>query len=172
MDFTVTYRLEQKDYYSFNLHHSKLRLLLIPIVFILVISVAFLWSLLSAAPNETPTSLPSIYIVYIIAIIVVLPFINILMIRGIAAKQYRSVMHKDITLQLDEEGLKYSGSFGESRLPWTAVHRVSESSAGAYFYFSAAQAVIIPKRAMSHAQYETLRTLCRKHLTPKKCRLK
>ena len=172
MNFAVTYRLTQKDYYSFNLHHSKKRLILVPIVFILVITAAFLWSVLNASANDSSKSLPTIYIVYIIAIIVVLPFINILTIRGIAAKKYRTVIHTDIALQLNDEGLKYSGAFGESNLPWNAVTKVSESVSGVYFYFSAAQAVIIPRRAMSPEQLNLLRTLCRKHLDSKKCRLK
>jgi len=58
---------------------------------------------------------------------------------------------------IGEAGLRISGPDHSGDLSWTAVRRVVEDDEFFYFHLSDAQALILPKRALSPESSETLR---------------
>jgi hypothetical protein len=172
MEIKVSNRPEKDDYFRFSLNHIKKRMIIVPAIGIFLFSVLYLIIYLDLGPYYWPQELTVYYVLFVLFMAGLLPLINILTIRVAANRQYRTTMHTNRELTIGDEGLQSHSELGDMRLPWSHIHRATESKSAVYLYLSSAQAIILPERDFTAEQYAMLHELCRRYIPPKRNRLK
>ncbi len=172
MEIKINSRPVADDFFKFSLSHSKKRLIIVPAVAIGVISLFYLAIFIYLGADHWTSELTTYYIGFFIFAVVVLPLLNIALIKITTSRQYRTTVHPESDITINDEGLQSHSVRGDSRVPWSHIYRVTESKSAVYFYLSSAQGVILPARSFTPEQYTQLHELCRKYIPPKRNRLK
>ena len=160
------------DFFKFSLNHAKKRLIIVPAVALGVISLFYLAIFIYLGPDYWTFELTTYYIGFFVFAVVVLPLLNIALIKITSSRQFHTSVHPESDITISDEGLQSHSVRGDSRVPWSYIYRVAESKSAVYFYLSSAQAVILPARSFTPEQYAQLHELSRKYIPPKKNKLK
>ena len=172
MEIKIKSNPQSDDYFKFGLNHAKKRLLIVPAIAIGVISLFYLAIFIYLGADNWPSDLTVYYFGFLAFAAILLPMLNIGLIKITSNRQYRTSVHPESEITVSDEGLQSHSVRGDSRMPWSHLYRVAESKSAVYFYLSSAQAVMLPARYFTTEQYAQLHELCRKCVPPKKNRLK
>lgn len=172
MEIKISSHPEADDYFKFSLNHAKKRLLLVPAIAIGVISIFYLAIFIYLGADFWPAVLTTYYFGFLAFAIIILPLLNIALLKITSKHQYRTSVRPNSEITVNDEGLQSHSVRGDSRVPWSHIYRVTESKSAVYFYLSSAQAVMLPARCFTPGQYAQLHELCKKYIPPKKNRLK
>jgi len=162
---------ELGDYFKFGLHHSKKRLILVPVILLCAFSAMYLILWIRLGPENWSQKLTVYYCIFLV-FTALLPLLNIGLLKAAANRQFRTTVHHDSEQSVGDEGLHTCSELGEGRIPWSHIHKASESKSAIYLYLSLAQALVLSKRFFTDEQYAALHELCRKHILPKRNKLK
>jgi hypothetical protein len=175
MEFKKTYRLTASDYFRFNLFYAKKRIAILYSAMFVLLSGFILLNL--SAFSATPSTL--IYyilgtLVCVLFLIGILIGVNLLMIRSVCIKQYRSskAMQAEYETVISDEGVLYTTVHEASLIPWNDLFMVRESKHGIYFFESRLLGIILPKALLTDAECRAIRQLCVDYLEAAKNKLK
>lgn len=174
MELKKTYISHEQDYYRLNLYYAKKRYLgLNAIMFVFMLIIVFLSFDFSAAGNMM---IPYIILVVVCvsAFIGLLYAINILILRTICKRQYRSskALQAEAEITINDEGILKISSVQTSMIKWPDVYKACEDKYAIYFFESKLMAVILPKVLLDTQEIVQLKTLASKYLDSKQNRFK
>lgn len=169
MEIRYHSHVEPEDYFKFGISHAKKRIILTPTIALALITALYL--IMYGVTDWSP-ELKMVYVAFAVFAIVLLPLLNIGMIKAAANRQYRTGVHHDNEQVISDEGLYSHNELGEVRMPWSHIHKATESKNAMYLYLSSAQAIILPKREFNDEQYAALHELCKKNIPPQRNKLK
>ena len=171
MEFRKSYTLSLKDYMTYNLFSHRKQLVLMPVVFFALMTVAWVFIMLASSPDLI-TLIVVILLISLFAGLIALS--NVLSLNRQAKRQYQSshAMKTEFELIMDNNGVRESGSCGSTNAAWEHILRAVESQNAFYVHVSQLQAFVIPKRLLSAQEDALIRSLLTSHLEPKKCRIK
>lgn len=174
MEFRKKYTINLKDYTDFNFYHNKNRLIFGPATTLFIIPL--IWLILGFIYYGLNWGLifDHLYPAYWLFLLApLLALINIIQLKVRSKNQYNSSgqMKAENELVIDGNGVRESNEYGNISAPWKDIYKASESKKAVYIYVSRSQVVILPKRYLNASEMETLRSLIKANIDPKKYRL-
>jgi hypothetical protein len=124
MEFRKTIKIEIGDYISYNLYAFRRQLMLMPAAIIALSLVYCVANGGTAISGKVPFALVFLPIVAVFAGLVAGAYI--VMLRVVAKKQYRTsrVMQSPLEIVIDEAGVRESGEFGNTNIPWLNIYKL------------------------------------------------
>jgi hypothetical protein len=78
-----------------------------------------------------------------------------------------ALANKEMELTITDDGIHFVTSASTGTVPWQAIKRVVENKRGLYLAVSKLEAVLIPRRAASDADFSRMRDQIEQRLRPK-----
>lgn len=172
MEVKKTISLTLKDYIDLNMSIALKRVLLIPIIGLVFLTIVLLAiGIINLGEDWALIFDTQIIICY--AIIILIPLVSLLTLRSVAKKQYASskAMKSETELVINETGVNESSKFGNMTFSWQDIFKAAESKSAFYIYISKFETFIMPKRYISSEEDGMIRMLIKNHVVPKKYKL-
>jgi hypothetical protein len=172
MEFKKTMSLTLKDYRDLNYFVAYKRIILVPIIAVISLTVAImLIGIISLGAEWTLVFDTQVFLCY--GILVLIPFVSLFSLRTISKKQYESskTMKSETELTINEAGVSEISRFGNVSFKWEDIFKARESKTAFYVFISRLQTFIIPKRFITAEEDGVIRTLINNHLVPAKNKL-
>jgi hypothetical protein len=172
MEFKKTMSLTLKDYRDLNYFVAYKRIILVPIIAVISLTVAILLIGIIALGEDWAIVFDTqVFICY--AVLILIPFVSLFSLRTISKKQYESskMMKSETELTINEAGVSEISKFGNVSFTWEDIFKARESKTAFYVFISKLQTFIIPKRFITAEEDSVIRALISNHLIPTKNKL-
>jgi len=173
MEFRKKVLTSNDDYYRFNLNHIKMRLLVNPISFLILVPAA-LYVVFPPPAGMHPLFMLFIGIPIALFFAALLTWLSIRSLKKQSKKQYDSskMLQTEAEVTISGSGVAETSELAQAEYAWADIYKVSESGSGIYIYVSRLTALIIPKRLFSTGEDADIRAIVCANLPAAKNKLK
>lgn len=167
---SVRFKLDKKEYYAFNVAHSRVARRILPLFYFVVFVITI--SLTSEEFDEFTLSISAIAGIFLIVIIAVVQNV-LLRLRTNKVFATDTLIQKEQQYRFESGGFDYKASSSTGYIEWKDVYKVVESRDLFLIYLAANKSLVIPKRAFeSEASSAAFRSIVHNSLDKKKVKLK